>query len=912
MPREPLVFPTLRDESPLVFLFPKSEESSRVAEITLEKRYDPQKVEEKWYRFWMEGNLFHATVDSSRKPYSIVIPPPNVTGILTMGHVLNNTIQDILVRWRRMQGFNALWLPGTDHAGIATQNVVEKELAKRGLKREDLGREQFLDQVWEWKRKYGGKIIQQLQQLGCSCDWHRERFTMDEGLSQAVLETFVRLYEKGLIYRGKYIINWCPRCRTALADEEVEHQELGGHLWYIKYPIKDSGDFITVATTRPETMLGDTAVAVNPTDERYLELQKQKIILPIVNRELPVIADDFVDPQFGTGIVKVTPAHDPNDFEMGQRHGLESINIMHPDATMNENAGDYAGMDRFECRERLLADLKERDLLVKVKSHAHALGHCYRCHTAIEPYLSDQWFVKMKPLAEPARRVVEEGRIKFYPRRWTKVYLNWIENIRDWCISRQIWWGHRIPIWHCEACGEVIAAKEKPSRCSKCESSDLRQDEDVLDTWFSSWLWPFSTLGWPEKTPDLEAFYPTDVLVTGPDIIFFWVARMVMAAMEFMGEIPFPHVYINGMVKDQLGRWMSKSLGNSPDPTEIIEEFGADALRLSMILITAEGQDAYFSKDKLVIGRNFANKIWNASRFVLMNLGGFDPGRVDREKLRLTLVDRWIISALQRTISGVTASLEKYRLNEAAHQIYEFFWHEFCDWYLEWVKPRLYDSEDQGDRETALWVTTTVLDKALRLLHPFMPFITEELWQQMPRDGESLMVAQWPRSDRAMRDSEAEEVVSHLRDLIGAIRNIRAEMNIPPVRKALVLLKAEDEKILDRLRTNSHYLLDLAKIKELVVGMEVERSKATATAVVKGVEVLVPLEGLIDLSAERQRLEKEIQRISKLMAGITKKLNNEDFLHKAPKEVVARERAKGEEYGRRLAKLQENLKFTAQ
>jgi len=883
-----------------------------VVEISLEKRYNPHIVEGKWYRFWMERRLFHAPLDSSKKAYTIVIPPPNVTGILTMGHVLNNTIQDILIRWKRMQGFNALWLPGTDHAGIATQNVVEKELAKEGLSREDLGRERFLAEVWEWKRNYGGRIIEQLQQLGCSCDWDRVRFTMDEGLSKAVLETFVRLYHKGLIYRGKYIINWCPRCRTALADEEVEHQELGGHLWYIKYPIKDSDEFITVATTRPETMLGDTAVAVGPKDERYYELQKRTVILPIVNRELPVIADDFVDPEFGTGIVKVTPAHDPNDFEMGQRHGLESVNIMNPDATMNENAGDYAGMDRFECRERLLADLKERDLLVKVKAHEHALGHCYRCHTAIEPYLSDQWFVKMKPLAEPARRVVEEGRIKFYPRRWTKVYLNWIENIRDWCISRQIWWGHRIPIWHCDECGEVIAAKEKPAQCTQCAHSSLRQDEDVLDTWFSSWLWPFSTLGWPEKIPDLEHFYPTDVLVTGPDIIFFWVARMVMAGMEFMGEVPFPHVYINGMVKDELGRWMSKSLGNSPDPTEIIEEFGADALRLSMILITAEGQDAYFSKDKLVIGRNFANKIWNASRFVLMNLGDFDPSPMSSEDLQLTLIDRWILSAFQRTVARITKSLEKYRLNEAARQIYDFFWHEYCDWYLEWVKPRLYQSEKNGDSETALWVTTTVLDGALRLLHPFMPFITEEIWQQLPHQEDSLIVASWPQADRTMRDGESEEIVSHLRDVIGAVRNIRAEMDIPPSRKARVLLKVEDPQILDRLRTNSDYLLDLAKIEELVVEEKVSKPKATATAVVKGVEVFVPLEGLIDLAAERKRLEKEIERISRLLAGINKKLNNEDFLKKAPKEVVKRERTKGEELARRLAKLEENIKSIAQ
>jgi valyl-tRNA synthetase len=855
----------------------------------------------------MEKKLFQAPADSSRTAYTIVIPPPNVTGILTMGHVLNNTIQDVLIRWKRMQGCNALWLPGTDHAGIATQNVVEKGLARDGLKREDLGREKFLERVWEWKRNYGGKIIQQLQQLGCSCDWDRERFTMDDGLSEAVRETFVRLYEKGLIYRGHYIINWCPRCRTALSDEEVQHQDLGGHLWYIKYPIENSKEFITVATTRPETMLGDTAVAVNPKDERYLELQKQKIILPIINRQLPVIADDFVDPEFGTGIVKVTPAHDPNDFDMGQRHQLEFINIMNPDGTMNENAGDYQGMDRFECRERLLADLEERDLLVKVKSHQHALGHCYRCHTAIEPYLSDQWFVKMKPLAEPAQKAVAEGQLKFYPRRWTKVYLNWIENIRDWCISRQIWWGHRIPIWHCEQCEEIIAAKEEPESCTKCRSSKLRQEDDVLDTWFSSWLWPFSTLGWPQDSPDLKAFFPTDVLVTGPDIIFFWVARMVMASMEFMGQTPFPHVYINGMVKDEQGRWMSKSLGNSPDPTAIIDEFGADALRLSMILITAEGQDAYFSKEKLVIGRNFANKIWNASRFVLMNLKDFDPGSIDVQELRPSLIDRWILSSFQRTAAKVTRSLDKYRLNEAGHLIYDFFWHQYCDWYLEWVKPRLYDSGDELDRRTALWVTTTVLEGALRLLHPFMPFITEEIWQHLPHQGESIMVAPWPEADRKREDRTAESVVKRLQDIIVAVRNIRAEMGVPPGRKATVLLKAEDQKIRQQIQENRP-LLELASIDKLVVGQDLERPDASATAVIQGIEVFVPLEGLIDLQAERQRLEKEAQHIGGVLRGIEQKLSNEQFVRKAPKEVVKRERVKKEELQQKLAKLEENLK----
>ena len=877
-----------------------------MAEMHLEKRYQPGKVEGKWYSYWKNEGLFHAAPGGPEETYTIVIPPPNVTGILTMGHVLNNTIQDVLIRWKRMQGRNTLWLPGTDHAGIATQNVVEKMLAREDLSREDLGREKFLERVWEWKAEYGGRIIGQLQLLGCSCDWDRERFTMDEGLSKAVREAFVRLYEKGLIYRGKYIINWCPRCRTALADEEVQHQDLGGHLWYIKYPVEGSDEFITVATTRPETMLGDTAVAVNPTDERYLELQKKHIILPIMKRRLPVIADDFVDPEFGTGIVKVTPAHDPNDFEMGQRHGLEFINIMNPDGTMNENAGDYQGMDRFECRERLLADLQERNLLVKVVSHEHALGHCYRCHTAIEPYLSNQWFVKMKPLAEAARKVAQDGRLTFYPQRWTKVYLNWIENIRDWCISRQIWWGHRIPIWQCRDCDEVIAAREEPTRCPKCGSTDLKQEADVLDTWFSSWLWPFSTLGWPDETPDLKTFYPTDVLVTGPDIIFFWVARMVMAAMEFIGQEPFPEVYINGMVKDEQGRWMSKSLGNSPDPTAIIEEFGADALRLSMILITAEGQDAYFSKEKLVIGRNFANKIWNASRFVLMNLEDYDGSTIDPDELQLSLMDRWILSAFDRTAAKITKALGRYRLNEAGHAIYEFFWHQFCDWYLEWVKPRFYDSASPEDHQAAQWVTMTVLEGALRLLHPFMPFITEEIWQQLPHEGTSIMTAPWPEGRARGRDRQAERVIEHLRDIIVAVRNIRAEMDVPPARKANVLLRIEDQELLQHLEEN-RALLDLAKVDRVDMGREVEKTKTCATAVVKDVEVFVPLEGLIDFEAERDRLGKEIDRISGLLKIIRGKLDNEQFVRKAPKEVVDRERTKQEELSQQLNKLKRNL-----
>ena len=880
-------------------------------EKDLATRYDPKRVEEKWYSFWEEKGYFHAEVRPERNPFSVVIPPPNVTGSLTMGHVMDNTPQDIIVRWRRMQGLETLWIPGTDHAGIATQNVVEKQLAEEGFSRHDLGREKFVERVWEWKEKYGGRIIRQLKRLGCSCDWQRERFTMDEGLSAAVQEAFVRLYEKGLIYRGKYIINWCPRCHTALSDEEVEHKDLQGHLWYIRYPMDKSDAHIVVATTRPETMLGDTAVAVNPTDSRYTHLLTKTVLLPVVNREIPVIADEFVDPEFGTGFVKVTPAHDPNDFEMGQRHNLETVVVMNGDGTMNENAGDrYKGMDRFACRELLVKDLVDHGLLEKVEPHFHSVGHCYRCRTMIEPYLSDQWFVNMKQLAQPAIQAVRDGRIQFYPSRWSSVYLDWMEKIRDWCISRQIWWGHRIPVWYCQNCSEMVAARKAPQSCPNCDGQDVRQDEDVLDTWFSSWLWPFSTLGWPEKTPELHYFYPISFQNSGYDIIFFWVARMIMAGFEFMGELPFPEIYIHGMVKDERGRWMSKSLGNSPDPIEIIDKFGADAVRFSMVLITAQGQDAYFSEEKVAIGRNFANKIWNAARLVLMNSEDFSIDDIDPDTLPYSLADRWILSRLNRTVEAVTGALSQYRFNEAAQTLYDFVWHQYCDWYLELLKPRLY-GENAADRKTVQYVALLGLDGFLKLLHPFMPFITEEIWQRVEGRlrgaSESIVSAQWPLVHQEQMDGKTEVEMNMLQRIIVAIRNMRGDMNIPPGKRVRVIVSGDGQRELKALSDFKDYVLQLAKVEDLLLGAKVARPKHALSAVVGNVEVFLPLEGVVDIELEAKRLRREIDRMSSLLEGCEKKLSNDDFLTKAPKEVLEGVRKKRDDYGSNLEKLQHNL-----
>ncbi len=871
--------------------------------MEMDKVYNPKTIEDKWYKFWESKKFFHSEVDPEKKPFTIVIPPPNVTGVLHMGHGLNNTIQDILIRWKRMQGYNTLWLPGTDHAGIATQNVVERQLAKEGKTRHDVGREEFVKLVWKWKEKYGSTIINQLKKLGASCDWDRERFTMDEGLSRAVKEVFVRLFDEGLIYRGKYIINWCPRCQTALADEEVEHEPEKGYLYYIKYPFKDEEGGLIVATTRPETMLGDTAVAVNPSDSRYKKYIGRKVILPLVEREIPVIADDYVDPEFGTGVVKITPAHDPNDFEVGLRHNLEQVNIFNIDATINENGiSECLGMDRYECREVVIEELKKRELLVKVEPHEHEVGHCYRCHTVVEPWLSEQWFVKMKPLAEPAIKVVEEGKIKFFPERWKKVYMNWMENIRDWCISRQIWWGHRIPVYYCDECGNTFARSDDPDKCPKCGSKKIRQDEDVLDTWFSSQLWPFSTLGWPENTPELEYYYPTDVLVTDPGILFFWVARMIMSGLKFMSEIPFRDVFIHGVVMDAQGRKMSKSLGNGIDPIEVIEKYGADAMRYTIVNITPLGQNLLLSMDKFEIGARFANKIWNASRYILSNIGDLEIR--DIRSLNLDPADRWILSRLNRTVRSMNEYLEKYRLNDASSIIYEFFWHEFCDWYIEISKVNLY-GDDEEDRIRVASMLVHVLDKSLRLLHPFMPFITEEIWQRLPikKEKESIMVSKYPEYDESMVNEQSENEIDILKDLVYNIRNIRGEMHVPPEVKADVLIKTGEEEVVKVVESMMEIIKFLARVKQIECGANLTKPSGSATAVGKGYEVYIPLRDIIDLDMEKKRLEKEIEKLEKELEKSHKKLMNENFIKKAPESVIDKEKEKYNTYKEKIEKL---------
>jgi len=883
----------------------------------LDKVYDPKRVEDRWYQTWLERNYFHAEVRPDRESYTIVIPPPNVTDRLHMGHAYNNTLQDILIRTKRMQGYEALWLPGTDHAGIATQNVVERDLLKReGKSRHDIGREEFVRQVWEWKEKYGGIIIDQLKKLGCSCDWQRERFTMDEGLSRAVLEVFVRLYNKGLIYRGNYIVNWCPRCQTALSDDEVEHREQQGNLWYIKYPVKGSKRFITVATTRPETMLGDMAVAVHPSDPRFKGLIGKTVVLPLVNREVTIIADDLVDPKFGTGAVKVTPAHDPNDFVIAQRHGLQPLKVMETDGTMGEAAGRYAGMDRFQARKAVVKDLKQQGLLEKTETHVHSIGHCYRCHTVIEPYLSEQWFVKIKPLAEPALRVALDGTVRFHPERWTKVYVNWLENVKDWCISRQLWWGHRIPVYTCQDCGHLMVSVDAVSRCQKCGSQRVEQDPDVLDTWFSSWLWPFSTLGWPEETPDLDYFYPTRTLVTGHEIIFFWVARMIMAGLEFMGEVPFFDVYLHGIIRDAQGRKMSKSLGNGIDPLDMVNRYSADAVRFSLLMLSSEGNDINLSENDFEIGRNFSNKLWNAFRFLAMNLrpGDLELGRVEalqrlRAEHHLDLSDRWILSRYHRVVREVTDALESFRFHEAVATLYAFFWHEYCDWYLEVIKPRLYEGGEEEKRQAAVAVALAVLRGLVHLLHPFVPFITEEIFQQVrtDSDSESIVISPWPAADEAFFNAEAEEQMRLLQDLIGAIRNIRGEMNVPPNKRADVLIKSGDPQVLKLIEENRAYLEHLAKVQRLTASPTLAKPKRSASAVVNGFEVYVPLEGLIDIAVERLRLEREIVRLEQTLENLDRRLQSLDFRSKAPKEVVEREERKKQDFEANLEKLKSNL-----
>jgi len=875
--------------------------------MDIPSRYNPEESEDKWYKFWEENNLFSAKPNPAKKPFCIVIPPPNVTGILHMGHALNNTIQDILTRYHRMKAEESLWMPGTDHAGIATQNVVEKAIAKDGLKRQDLGREKFIAKVWQWKEQYGSTIIHQLKKLGASCDWPRTRFTMDKEYSHAVIEAFVQLYEKGLIYRGSYIINWCPRCQTALSDEEAPHHELQGNLYYLKYPFTDNpDDFIVVATTRPETMLGDTAVAVNPKDKRYKKFIGKSLILPLINREIKIITDSMVDMKFGTGAVKVTPAHDPNDYTLGKKHNLEFVNIMRPDGRLNENAGDYRDMDRFEAREVILEDLEEKGLLFKVQPHQLSAGHCYRCHTIIEPYLSKQWFVKMKPLAKSAIAVVKKGKIKFHPQRWTKVYLNWMQNLQDWCISRQIWWGHRIPVYYCKGCLEagmrnpkskiqnpktekgVIVSRVKPEKCPVCGSADIYQDEDVLDTWFSSWLWPFATFSWPKKSEDLKYFYPTSVLVTAPEIIFFWVARMIMAGLEFMKDIPFKDVYIHGTVRDIEGKKMSKSLGNIIDPLDIINEYGADALRFSLISITAQGQDVFLSEERFQQGRNFANKIWNASRFIFMNL---EPSyiKVDLceffKKEDLDIINRWILSRFYTVLKEVTEKLNLYKFNEAANTLYGFFWHEFCDWYLELIKPDMKNKHNQI-------VMYKVLEKSLRLLHPLMPFITEEIWQRLPHQGESVMIQPWPHVQEKLIDRKAESAMNTLFEVINSIRNMRSELEIPLQDKIDVQIYVSHKEKKALLESLALSVRNLAGLKNIVFKEHYAHSPGRFSAVLKDMHIVIPLGEMADGENYKKKIEQRINRLDSEIKAKENTLANDNFTKNAPAEIVKKERLK--------------------
>ncbi|MFH1208009.1 MAG: valine--tRNA ligase [Candidatus Omnitrophota bacterium] len=918
--------------------------------MELDKQYHSRQVETKWYSLWESKGYFRPQSDratshaprSTEKdvahgpcpvgPYVIVIPPPNVTGILHMGHALNNSIQDVLVRWNRMKGRDTLWVPGVDHAGIATQNVVEKKLAKEKKTRWDVGREAFLKEVWKWKNEHGSTITRQLRRLGASCDWTRERFTMDEGLSKAVREAFVTLYERGLIYRGNYIINWCPRCQTALSDEEAAHKDVQGGLYHIKYPIagksgpheKMGEDHIVVATTRPETMLGDTAVAVHPGDPRYKRLIGKKVILPLMDREIPVIADEFVDPEFGTGIVKVTPAHDPNDFAMGYRHNLEQINVMTPDGKINERGGVYKGMDRFDARKKIIHDLEARGLFIKRDSHLHAVGHCYRCDTVVEPYLSKQWFVKMQPLAAKALKAHEQGKTVFYPDRWTKVYLNWLGGIRDWCISRQIWWGHQIPAWYCARCAQgqapratnheksdgpcpvargsegIIVAREKPSKCPSCGNTELQQDPDVLDTWFSSWLWPFSTLGWPAKTEDLKKFYPTSDLVTAPEIIFFWVARMIMAGLEFMGEVPFTQINIHGTVRVATGLKMSKSLGNSIDPLEVIEEMGADALRYSLVMLSA--QDVYLSREKFEVGRNFANKVWNACRFVLMQLGGLetastDPGQFKKEAL--SLPSRWILSRLEEKAAAIEKHLSQFGLAQAAIELYHFVWDDFCDWYIELAKP-MTQSADAALKLQTQKVLFYVTEKILRLLHPFMPFITEEIWQTFKQKAadantwpETLMFAGWPHDGKKkFHDAEAQEAIGLLQDAVGGIRDLRVRSRIAPTEKLKAALVCKEQGTQEIFKAFEREVKTLGRLAELQCVRTFQKKGTMAANSFAAFDIFISLEGILDPEEEKKRLQKRIQETEQWIENIRKKVENPSFAEKAPKEILEKEKEK--------------------
>ncbi len=872
----------------------------------LSKAFEPHETEKRLYDYWVRNRLFHAEDKSEAKPFSIVIPPPNVTGMLHMGHALNNTLQDVIVRFKRMQGYNTLWMPGMDHAGIATQNVVEKELAKEGKSRHDLGREKFIARVWEWKEEYGGVIINQLKRLGCSCDWERQRFTMDEGLSKAVREVFVRLYNEGMIYQGDYIVNWCPRCHTAISDLEVEFKQDQSFLWDIRYPFEDGSGEIIVATTRPETMLGDTAVAVNPNDDRYKDVVGKYVILPLVNRKIPIIADDYVTSDFGSGAVKITPASDPNDFAIAQRHNLEIISVIDGHGNINELGGAYKGLDRYEARKQIVADLEKGGYLVKTEPYAHSVGQCYRCKTDIEPMVSKQWFVKIKPLAKQAIAAVVKGKTKIVPATWEATYFEWMNNIRDWCISRQLWWGHRIPVWYCDECHKVIVSTVDPDKCPDCGGASLKQDEDVLDTWFSSALWPFSTLGWPEKTEALKTFYPTSLLITGFDILFFWVARMMMMGLYVMKEVPFRDVYLHALVRDERGEKMSKSKGNSIDPLVMIDKYGTDAFRFTLVAYTAQGRDVRMSAERIEGYKFFVNKIWNAAKLTFANLEDYDEkNAVDAED---SLSDKWIKARLNRAAEEVTRSLDQYLFNDAAAAIYRFIWHEFCDWYLELSKPAFYGKVSSKQRLATQRTLHEVFKKMLLMLHPFMPFVTEELWQVLNKNDEkSIMISSFPVAEQAWEDEAAEKEMELLMNIITSIRNIRGEMQIPPSRKLTVLISVPDQNLQTIVETGSNYIMNLANLESMTVEINLAEPKGVATGVVGPVLIFVPLTGIVDIAGEKARLEKEIAKVQKDLDQSTRKLANRDFREKAAEAAVRKEEDKLKESKERHAALEKAL-----
>ena len=887
----------------------------------LEKTYNPKDIEDRLYSKWVEKKYFHAEVDHSKTPFTIVIPPPNITGQLHMGHALDNTMQDILIRYKRMQGYNALWQPGTDHASIATEVKIIETLKKQGINKEDLGREGFLERAWEWKREYGGRIIQQLKKMGSSCDWDRERFTMDEGCNKAVTEVFCKMHEKGWIYKGSRIINWCPVCNTSISDAEVEYEEQAGHFWHIKYPLVDENgqpsktEFLTFATTRPETMLGDTAVAVNPKDERYTYLHGRSVWLPLVNKAIPVVEDDYVDMEFGTGVVKITPAHDPNDFEVGKRHNLPEINILNDDATINKNGGKFEGMDRYEARKAIVSELDEMGLLVKIEDYSHNVGTHDRCKTTIEPMIKQQWFVKMDELIKPAVEAVKSGDIELIPKRMEKTYFNWTDNIRDWCISRQLWWGHRIPAYYCQDCDEIVVAKEAPCKCPKCGGSKFEQDPDTLDTWFSSALWPFSTLGWPEKTEDLAYFYPTDVLVTGYDIIFFWVIRMIFSGFEQMGEKPFKTVLFHGLVRDDQGRKMSKSLGNGIDPLEIIDQYGADALRLTLITGNAPGNDMRFYMSRVEASRNFANKVWNASRFLMMNLNSENNPTLASEVEKMTMkdaalepVDKWILSKMNTLIKDVTDNMDAFELGIAVQKVYDFIWDEFCDWYIEMVKPRLYNSDDTESQKAALWTAKTVLINALKLLHPYMPFITEEIFCTLQNEEESIMISDWPTFKEEYIFAKEEKDIEIIKEAVRGIRNVRTEMNVAPSKKASVFVVSTDKDILDAFTVGKLFFQSLAYASDVQIQSNKEGIAEDAVSVViPNADLYIPFAELVDIKQEIERLKKEDERLNGELKRVNGMLSNEKFISKAPEAKINEEKAKLEKYTQMKSQVAERL-----